>query len=254
MAIKIKLFEFPTKEDMLPLLNESPLSGYRLEQRLFHRSDLDPMELLDYQIKLIEMISHLNNRIVQVNLSYAYVMYYFNRGIPDEVWLTSNNEGRTQYLPYLKDEHWTNKIHFEHHTDTLFQRAFTTLDLFAHILYQQFNLKRDIKSGREEDISFNRAIWKLKKQEVELHEKLLRIKKSARFEEAAQVRNDIIHNQPPYRTHTRYQTCNGVNSAQIYYITSARLREIMKGIIECIKDVFETVRLHLETNHDVRIN
>ncbi|WP_257145367.1 hypothetical protein [Bacillus thuringiensis] len=43
MAIKIKLFEFPTKEDMLPLLNESPLSGYRLEQRLFHRSDLDPM-------------------------------------------------------------------------------------------------------------------------------------------------------------------------------------------------------------------
>ncbi|MGA5673969.1 hypothetical protein ACPCKQ_18815 [Bacillus bombysepticus] len=64
MDIRINLFEFPTKEDMFPLLNESPLSGYRLEKRLSHRSDLGLMELLDYQIKLIEMISHINNRIV----------------------------------------------------------------------------------------------------------------------------------------------------------------------------------------------
>ncbi|WP_186302274.1 Cthe_2314 family HEPN domain-containing protein [Bacillus thuringiensis] len=57
-------------------------------------------------------------------------------------------------------------------------------------------------------MSFTRAIWKLKKQDVELNERLLRIKKSAKFEEAAQIRNDIIHNQPPYSVHTRYQTCN----------------------------------------------
>jgi len=34
MAIKIDLFEFPTKEEMLPLLQESPL--YNIKSRVIH--------------------------------------------------------------------------------------------------------------------------------------------------------------------------------------------------------------------------
>jgi hypothetical protein len=247
MDIKIELFQFPAKEDMLPLLNGSPLCDYRLELKLFRRKDLDLLEQMNYQIQVMEMITHLNNRIVQVNLSYAYVMYYFNRGIPDEVWFTQNDEGSTKFFPQLKNEHWTNKIHFEHHTDSLFQRVFTILDLLAHILYLRFSLVRNVRNGRVEDISFNRAVWKLEEKESELHERLLQIKKSPRFKEATKIRNEIIHNQPPYRVHTRYQTYDGVTTTQTYYMTSAKLQGNMKGMLESLKEIFETVRLHLET-------
>jgi hypothetical protein len=248
MNISIELFDFPTKEDMIPLLNESPLSSYLVEQQSFFRKDLSPIEQLDYQMQLNEMVSYLNNRIFQVNLSYAYILYYFNRGIPDEEWKVLNEEGKMQYFPHLKDEHWTNKIHFEHHIDSLFQRAFTTLDLFAHILYQRFGIVREVRNGRQEDISFNRAVWKLKnqKQEVELFNKLLLFKNSEQFKVASKIRNDITHNQPPYKLHTHYESRYGVTSMQTYYMTSKRLKENMQGLLENMKNIFETVRIYCE--------
>lgn len=247
MDIRIELFDFPTKEDMLPLLSQSPLSGYQLKMESFLRSDLYPMEQMDYEIKLGEIISNLNSRVFQVNLSYAYVLYYFNRGIPDEEWMVTNEGGKTQFLPHLNNEHWTNKIHFEHHTDSMFQKAFTTLDLFAHVLFERFDLERNIRNGREEDISFNRAIWKLKERESELHEKLKQIKDSTKFKEATQNRNDIIHNQPPYIVHTRYEKQNNVTYVRTYYITSKKLKESMYGLLECMKEVFESVKIYGET-------
>jgi Cthe_2314-like HEPN len=246
MNISIELFDFPTKEDMLPLLNESPLSDYLVEQKSFFRKDLSPIEQLDYQMQLNEMVSYLNNRLYQVNLSYAYILYYFNRSIPDEEWKVLNGEGKMQYFPHLKNEHWTNKIHFEHHTDSLFQRAFTTLDLFAHILYQRFDLVREVRNGKQEDISFNRAIWKLKKQDVEIFNKLILFKNAEKFKVASKIRNNIIHNQPPYRVHTLSETHKGVTSMKTYYMTSKRLKENMLGLLENMKNIFETVRIHCE--------
>lgn len=35
MTIKIDLFEFPTKEEMAPLLKESPLYSYRIKETYF---------------------------------------------------------------------------------------------------------------------------------------------------------------------------------------------------------------------------
>ena len=35
----------------------------------------------------------------------------------------------------MPEEEWTNKIHFENYVDILFSKAFTALDLLAHLLF-----------------------------------------------------------------------------------------------------------------------
>lgn len=244
MTINIELFCFPAKDDMLPLLNESPLSNYQLEPESFSKEDISLIELFDFQIELNELVHFLNNRVFQVNLIYAYVLYYYNRGIPDEEWQVIDKKGKIQFFPHLNNEHWTNKIHFEHHIDSLFQRVFTTQDLIAHVLYKRFGL---VNKGRGK-ISFNNAITNLKEQEKdeELSNKLRVIKVSEKFRIASKIRNDIVHNKPPYRVHTVSETRNGVTAKGTHYMTSKQVIKNIQGLLECVKEILETVRIHCE--------
>ncbi|WP_255263213.1 hypothetical protein [Bacillus cereus] len=75
MAIKIDLFEFPTKEEMLPLLKESPLYNYGIQSDPFNWTNkkLFWLDKIDHQIFALELASSLNKRIFQLNLSYAYL-------------------------------------------------------------------------------------------------------------------------------------------------------------------------------------
>ncbi|PHF12379.1 hypothetical protein COF84_25720 [Bacillus wiedmannii] len=51
MVIKINLFEFPTKEEMLSLLKESSLYNYGIESGLFNWTNKDLFGLIKWTIK-----------------------------------------------------------------------------------------------------------------------------------------------------------------------------------------------------------
>ncbi|WP_255256454.1 Cthe_2314 family HEPN domain-containing protein [Bacillus cereus] len=128
----------------------------------------------------------------QLNLSYAYLLYYSHRGIPDE---------EIPYLKNLTDKEWTNKVHFDRNADSLFQKAFISLDLLAHLLFACLGLKTERKRKGELiriKESFHNAMFQVKLVDRERYNKLEEIMSSVEFQEASKVRNDIIHNQPPY--------------------------------------------------------
>ncbi|PGD77079.1 hypothetical protein COM46_08565 [Bacillus pseudomycoides] len=238
MAIKIDMFEFPTKEEMIPLLKESPLYNYQIASDLFHWTNqkLFGLDTIDHLNFIRNLASSLNKRIFQLNFSYAYLLCYSNRGISD---------GENTYLNNLTDKEWTNKVHFDQNVDSLFQKAFTALDLLAHLLFACLGLKteREIK-GKTKKInkSFNGAMSEVKIVDRELFNRLNKIKVSSEFKEASKVRNDIIHNHPPYEKRNQIvENSDGTNSLIVQYTPSKRLLEIAQDLLECMKRIFKII-------------
>lgn len=241
MIIKIDMFEFPTKEEMTPLLKESPLYNYVIDSKLFHWTNqkLSGLDIIDYLNLIRNIASTLNKRIFQLNLSYAYLLYYSHRGIPDE---------EIPYLKNLTDKEWTNKVHFDQNADSLFQKAFTSLDLFAHLLFACLGLKTERKRKGELiriKESFHNAMFQVKLIDRELYNKLEEIRSSVEFQEASKVRNDIIHNQPPYEKRNQIvEDSDGIISLVVQYTPSKRLLEIALGMLECVKRICEILKAY----------
>ncbi|MGH0943936.1 Cthe_2314 family HEPN domain-containing protein [Bacillus mycoides] len=235
MTIEIDLFEFPTKEEMAPLLKESPLYSYRIEGDLFYwtREQLFGFDIIDHHIAAQDFTSSLNNRIFQLDLSYSYLLYYSNRGISD---------GEYPYLDKLPNEEWTNKIHFENNVDILFPKAFTALDLLAHLLFACLGLKTEKKiKGKTKNInkSFNSAMYQIKKLDRELYNKLNKIRDSIEFQKASKVRNDIIHNQPPYEMRNeKVKSSGGTETVMVKYTPSKEILNIARGLLELMRQIF----------------
>ncbi|USL32922.1 Cthe_2314 family HEPN domain-containing protein [Priestia megaterium] len=233
--IDIKLFDFPTKEEMLPLFKKSPLYEYNLKQEVFEREDLDIYEqVLNYSPIMRDRVNLLNSKIFQINLSYAYVSYYFQRGIPDDF----------DSLKHITNEQATSRVHFQHHTDSFFQRAFTTLDLLARLLFDYFGLEANPERNGT-DITFKGVLYMLPQREKKLFRKLVSVKKSKEFKIASDVRNDIIHNNPPYRMHIREEVINGVKFTKSVYFSSEKLMKIMNDFLWSIKKIFEIVKNYI---------
>lgn len=234
--VDIDLFDFPTKDEVLPLFKESPLYNYNFREEVFYREDLSPIEqVFDYQPMLVSNVNLLNSKAFQVNLSYAYIKYYFKRGIPDKL----------DTLNDLTNEQWTNKVHFENNTDVFFQKAFTTLDLLGHLLFNYFDLNADPKRNGT-DITFNGVLYMLPQKDKKLFHKLLRIKKSEEFKTASSIRNDIIHSNPPYRAHIRNRSVQGVVFTKTHYFNSEELMQAMNKLLLTMKHIFEVVKKHIE--------
>lgn len=239
MVIKIDMFEFPTKEEMAPLLKESPLYNYVIDSKLFHWTNqkLSGLDRIDYLNLNRNIASSLNKRIFQLNLSYAYLLYYSRRGIPD---------GEYPYLNNLTDKEWTNKVHFDQNADSLFQKAFTSLDLLAHLLFACLGLKTKWKrKGKliKTKKSFHSVMLQIQIVDGALYNKLENIRSSVEFQEASKVRNDIIHNQPPYEKRTQIveDSEDGTVSVVVQYTPSKRLLEIALGLLECMKRICEII-------------
>jgi Cthe_2314-like HEPN len=234
--IDVDLFDFPTREEMLPLLKESPLYSYNLKKEIFERGKLSSLhQAFNYPITVSDLTVSLNNRIFQTNLSYAYVSFYFRRGIPDEL----------DSLMNLTNKQFTNRMHFQHHMDALFQRIFTALDLLGQIIFHYYDLEQH--HNRKISPTFKTVVKILDKKDKELSEKLSKIKDSDEFMDASQVRNDIIHNNPPYNAHMGHKKdLNGVTASGTYYFSSQKLMEIMDNLIKLVRRIFEVVETHIQ--------
>ncbi|WP_255263219.1 Cthe_2314 family HEPN domain-containing protein [Bacillus cereus] len=159
------------------------------------------------------------------------------------------SDGEYPYLDNLADEEWTNKIRFDQNIDSVFQKAFTALDLLAHLLFECFGLKTERKKERKLiriNKSFHNAMSQIKFLDRELYSKLEEIRGAREFQEASKVRNDIIHNQPPYeKWNQKVKNSDGTETMVAKYTPSKRLLEIAQGLLECIKRIFVIIMNHL---------
>ncbi|QWH42893.1 hypothetical protein EXW53_26840 (plasmid) [Bacillus mycoides] len=228
---------------MAPLLKEGPLCNYIIESELFHWTNqkVSGLDKIDHLNFIRNIVSSLNKRIFQLNLSYAYLLYYSHRGIPD---------GESPYLKNLTDKEWTNKVHFDQNADSLFQKAFTSLDLLAHLLFACLGLKTERRrEGKLVRInkSFHNAMFQIQFVDRELYNRLDEIRKSVEFQEASKVRNDIIHNQPPYEKRNQIvENSDGTISLIVQYTPSKRLLEIALGLLECMKRICEIIKVYFK--------
>lgn len=153
------------------------------------------------------------------------------------------------YFPHFKELHWTNKIHFEHHTDTFFQKAFTTLDILGHLLFNYFDLEQEkYRDGRLKDITFNTALRSLKNQgkDIKLNRRLCKVKYKNSFQQASRIRNNIIHNKPPYRIYNYDETHDGIITSRIHYMPSKELKENMYSLLKSIKEITLIIIKYIE--------
>lgn len=247
MVIHIKPFEQIEGIDVLKYSKENPITDekYELPRGIFKR-DGDIFDSL-MNTQLIHWESILGNRLISINLNFAYSMYYFEKGIPDKEWFISPGlKGQSiQYFPHFTDEHYSNFYNFCYFVDTFFLKAFTVYETIGHLLYQQFDLPLNEDDWKDQ-ISFNSAIYKLKKINYPLHMDFKKIKNSPEYQGGSKMRNDIAHNHPPYQVSSGVHISENMASMKVgEYTTSAEIKRSMINLLYSIKDTFEVLNKHL---------
>ncbi|WP_141769854.1 Cthe_2314 family HEPN domain-containing protein [Shouchella lonarensis] len=121
-------------------------------------------------IELGNLYREFNGRVFNTEVAYKLVVFFYNRGIPDEPWFQSpGKDGRsTDYFPrFTEDVHFVNHFWFYHYADSFYSQFQGIVDFLYHVIKVKydFDVKKNI--GLQRVISF-----KLEEVEPEL-EKVL---------------------------------------------------------------------------------
>lgn len=237
MTISVDLFDSPEKYKIIKIFVDSPIYNFQLEEELFNLSESDVREAFPIQLEINDFKHTFNNRLVQANFNYAYAIAYYNRGISDQLLLKG-----------ITNEEWSNKIHFENYLDNYFQKLFTSLDILSHILINYYELRN--KKGKViYNPDWNKALNGLKCNNKHhfLGRKLQDISERKYYKEAKLIRDNIMHNQPPYRAVMNYEkTESGVYAGGITYTTSKELRSVMDEFVFSVLDIIDTIKFYEE--------
>ena len=180
----------------------------------------------------------LFNRMNLLIRNYTYMLFYYNQRIPDEIWYKSpGSKGQSvEFFPNFKDEDFTKQFNFNYFSEYFFFQEFSIFELLGHIIVNIY----DIQLKRHE-ISFHKAINKLKDKDSLKFYALDKIRNSHEFENAAKHRHDITHNQhPQYISSGITNYDNGMVTAGIGdFTTSQKVKEIMDGMLKCLEQSIE---------------
>jgi hypothetical protein len=221
------------------------LLDYGLPGGIFKKEGNLIQNLLNWDMEHWENL--LKNRLISITNNFAYAMFYYEKGIPDKVWYVSPGlEGQSvQYFPHFTDEHYSNLYNFSYFVDIFFLKSFTVFETIGHLIFKLYNIKVD-KDEWKDQISFQNAVYKLRKVNFELHKDLLRIKSSNQFKKGIKMRNDIAHNHPPYEVSSGVTISENKYSFGVgEYTTSEEIKRVMLGLLNSIKETFEILEKNL---------
>jgi Cthe_2314-like HEPN len=248
MTIIIKPFEDITEVKIKEYCVESPLWSTELPSELFQKKK----DIFD-QLKSID-INHweriLKSQVFSINLNFGYANYYYNRGIPDDEWfiIPGRSGESVEYFPHFEEKHYNNQYNYNYFTEVVFFKAFTIFETIGHLLFKVYELPLN-ENNRRDKVSFNKAIFKLKKVNNLLFNDLMEVKNSNDFKNGTRMRNDIAHNHAPYRI-TSGVTLKDETAAfgMGDYTPSSDIMAAMLGILRSIQATFEV----LETTPTVK--
>lgn len=144
--------EFPSLDHWERIYSTSPFD------RLF--SSLDRLQgmirgpgNIEKALELSGLLIEMQHRLSDTGRSYILMMFFYEKGIPDERWFVSpGNKGESvQYFPDFEERHFRIKGWFDYFVDALYYKLFSTWDLIGHFL----NVKYDLEVGKAD---FGKAV------------------------------------------------------------------------------------------------
>ena len=190
---------FPTDEEFGMIQRKYPVSelellGHDITSEITSKFSSGDLDVLFLQVEINDWILHLSNRMIQVRDSYHLMMFYFDRGIPDERPFESpgKNGESISFFPDFSEDNHINKASFNFYADTFFSKLYSSFDSIGHLLnvIHQINLP-------PKRIYFTTAVEELKKSENPIGKKLQNLVDNPKFEKLNSMRNDITHNFLP---------------------------------------------------------
>lgn len=183
----------------------------------------------------------LVNRMNLLMRNYAYTMFYYNQNIPDEVWHKSpGSKGQSvELFPDFKDEDYTKYFNFNYFSEYFFLQGFSIFELFGQLIVNLYDIKL-----KEDDISFHKAVNKLKSKNKMKFYELDKVRKSNEFKMSSRHRNDITHNQhPQFISSGITKDGSGMVAVGIgEYTPSIKVKEIMDGMLICLEKIIQILR------------
>ena len=232
------LFEFPTREDWKRIHSVSAFTKiYSVLDSLESSEHLTGDFARDLELK--GWFYEIRQRIKDTAISHFFMLFYYEKGIPDKRWYISpGTSGESvQYYPDFEEVHWHIKMWFDFFSDTLYYKLFSAWDLIGHILKVKYGL--EIK---ERDVYFSTAFKKLGDKEKNLRCCLKKVKDSPVYKEALKIRNNITHNYLPNTAHmvvSRHSEFTTIDLKQ--YITSEEIVTNVQGALELFAETLQCI-------------
>jgi|SRR5699024_3011640 len=208
MSIKLIPFEGIESADISHYIKENPLYGFEIKEGLFDNKSVSIFDL-PYDIDIQTWKINLSNKISKVIRNFGYAMFYYNKGVSDKT---------------------SNFYNFTYFVDVFFLYASALYETVGHLLVKTYKLKlRGL-------VSFNSAIIGLKEVNSDLYNDLNKIKESSEYEKGNEMRNNIVHNHPPYEKSSGVSKHKGIIAVgKGTYVTPEKIKEVMIGFSESIK-------------------
>ena len=217
-----EIFEFPVREDWKRIPSASAFKKiYSVLDRLESSEHLPGDFARDLELK--GWFYEIRQRVGDTAISYFFMMFYYEKGIPDKrPWISPGKNGASvQYFPDFKEVHYSIKMWFDYFSDTLYYKLFSAWDVVGHILKVKYDL--EIK---ERDVSFSTAFKKLGDgdKDKNLYDCLKKVKDSPVYQKAHRIRSDITHNYLPNTAHMVVRRCSQFTTIDLKeYITSEEI-------------------------------
>lgn len=193
---------FPSIKDIIKISSYYDFLKFKIVYNEFKETN----EVYEIDIKIKIMFSNsglkmdLMNKISGMYRSFVFLIYYFEKEIPDDEYLVSpGNDGESiSYYPDFTENNFIDKSSFDFYTDFFYFKLFSSFDSLCHII----NLLYQITTNKKE-IGFNNKFFdKLKMKNKSLAELLFNILDNDDFKRAKEIRNNITHNFSPNQIST----------------------------------------------------
>lgn len=236
--------EFPSQEDIQKIYSTTSFDElnallFRLHSRNDSEDNFNGLTGLKQLLDSEGLIWQLHNRLMDVAKSYVLLSYFFEKGIPDDIWFISpgKRDSSIEYFPHFEPIHFMIKDWFDYYSGIFYQQLFSTLDVVGHLLNVQYSL-----GVSEKKVSFRGVVNRLERHNNSLYVALDQVRSSPVFLEATQLRNNITHNHLPSSTGlTGTLTENGGNVNIQDYMTSDKIFSNVREIIGLLEEVITLV-------------
>jgi len=237
------MIHFPTNEDMRKYYANFPFSGFEIQDSDFAIKQLDGIEGLK-QLAISKELSAwkiaLKNKWNDVAKAFALMMFYYDKGIPDEpYYISPGRKGLSvEYFPHFDDEHFSIKDGFDFYADIYFFKMFSTIDGIWQILNVYFNLGLTVNK-----VSFSNVCSKLEKIDAQIVTSLKKIFEDERYQKGKDLRDSITHRLPVGSQGTGIRRKGNATIFCISEYTSSKLTvEIAKALLNFSVEVFKQIK------------
>ncbi|AGK54500.1 Cthe_2314 family HEPN domain-containing protein [Bacillus sp. 1NLA3E] len=196
-------------------------------------------------IELSYWLKEFNNRVFDLVNNYVLLMFYFNKGIPDDEWYISpgKNGQSIEYFPHFEEKHYIYQYWFGFYMESYYTRFSGIFDAIYHLINVKYKFEIPEKLGFRKEV-----LQKLKNKDDCLYNFLNDIPNNNIYKEVSDLRNNIAHNFRSNQVDSGYNKKKNPDGSVIitmtvgnYTTTSEFVRNIEESI-DFLADVIDEVR------------